>query len=433
MGRAERDMRILISAYGCEPNRGSEASHGWNWVHGLAIAGHDVHVLTTPAGKSAIEEFLRSEPLPNLKFVYVNIPNVPARFGALRAGIRSLLWQHSALAAAEKLKGEFDFEVVHHVTWGSLHIGSRLWRLGRPFVFGPVGGGQVAPRGFRRYFRGEWLLEFVRSIVVRNFTGILFNARSTVRHASMVWVTNYETLSWVKKLGGPATDLMPDVGTSKALLVDPSTRLRPDPATLRILWVGRLLPRKGVLLALEALANVSPNVHFFCTIMGDGKQGHFLPEWIEGLKLSERVAWKGQVPWSHVLSAYLDHDVFLFTSLRDTAGSQLMEAMARGNAIITLDHHGARAVVPSNAGIKVPVGTPRETAARLARAIERLATEPETLASMSNNAIKAAEENTWERKVARACTVYRSLIDNSAPAAVCGASSPTRDMAPEQY
>jgi glycosyltransferase involved in cell wall biosynthesis len=38
------------------------------------------------------------------------------------------------------------------------------------------------------------------------------------------------------------------------------------------------------------------------------------------------------------MDAYLDLDVFLFTSLRDSCGSQLLEAMARGAAIVTLDH-----------------------------------------------------------------------------------------------
>ena len=74
-----------------------------------------------------------------------------------------------------------EFDIVHHVTWGSLHIGSQLWRLGKPFVFGPVGGGQVAPRGFSRYLRGGRTVEFIRSFVlVRYLTDTLLYAHGVL-------------------------------------------------------------------------------------------------------------------------------------------------------------------------------------------------------------------------------------------------------------
>ena len=181
---------------------------------------------------------------------------------------------------------------------------------------------------------------------------------------------------------------------------------RSDFKILKILWVGRLLPRKSVLLALEALAQLDHTLRFTCTIIGDGPQGRYLPGWIHQLALADRVVWKRELPWSEVLSAYPDHDVFLFTSLRDTLGTQLTEAMASGNAIVTLDHHGAKIFVPKSAGIKVPVTGPRETVAELARPIERLANEPETLSAMGRNALEAASSLAWAGKIDRAIKLY---------------------------
>lgn len=43
-------MRVLISGYACEPERGSEPGNGWNWVWHLAELGHDVWVLTRLCG-----------------------------------------------------------------------------------------------------------------------------------------------------------------------------------------------------------------------------------------------------------------------------------------------------------------------------------------------------------------------------------------------
>ena len=299
---------------------------------------------------------------------------------------------------------------MHHVSWASLHVGSRLWKLGKPFLFGPVGGGQVAPRGFSHYLRGERAMEFIRSVAVRYFTGILFYAKSTVAHADLVLVVNSETRAWAERLGAARVEEMIDCGIAKELLIGSAAKQRSDPKIpLKILWVGRLLPRKGVLLALEALAQLDHALPFTCTIIGDGRQGRYLPGWIKELGLADRVAWKGQLPWSEVLTAYSNHDVFLFTSLRDTCGAQLAEAIASGNAIVTLSHHGSKTIVAKNAGIKVPVTSPRETAAELARAIERLANEPDTLLAMGQSALAAAASLTWERKAERAINLY-SLI-----------------------
>jgi len=138
-------------------------------------------------------------------------------------------------------------------------------------------------------------------------------------------------------------------------------------------------------------------------------QGRYLRKWIEQLNLGDRVTWRGQVPWNEVLAAYSKHDVFLFTSLRDTSGAQLIEAMAQGAAMVVLDHHGAKAVVAESAGIRVPVTTPEGTVNGLARALERLAGDPETLAEMAKNGIKFAADHTWRRKVTRAEALYHDV------------------------
>lgn len=399
-------MKILLSAFSCEPGRGSEPGKSWNWAYELARAGHEVWILTSTLGKSSIEAFLASTPMPSMKFVYIERPPVPSFAGPFRTLLQHIRWQWLALETARDLDKKIDFDVVHHISFGSLHLGSQLWRLGKPFVFGPIGGGQVAPRGYRKYFRGGWIQEVLRSVVVRNFTGLLFAARSTVSNADLVLVANGETREWVNRLGGRNVEYMASGGVSETLLADPSTRRRDDETRLRVLWVGRLLPRKGLLLALEAIARVDRGLNVRCTILGDGEQGKYLPEWIEALGVADRVEWRGQVPWREAMDAYRNHDVFLFTSLRETEGVQLLEAMAGGAAVVTLDHQGPAMAVPASAGIKIPVTSPEETASRLAQALERLAREPDTVRALSVGAMNWAALNTWAKKAERAVERY---------------------------
>jgi hypothetical protein len=133
----------------------------------------------------------------------VDVPNFPkkTRFlpWKLCAIVDALFWRHRVLKAARDLNSKVEFDVVHHVSWSSLHVGSQLWKLGRPFVFGPIGGGQLAPGGFGHYLRGGWSEEFIRFLVVRYFTGTLLYAKSTVAHADLVLVANYETREWAER------------------------------------------------------------------------------------------------------------------------------------------------------------------------------------------------------------------------------------------
>jgi glycosyltransferase involved in cell wall biosynthesis len=404
-----RKFNILLSAYSCEPFRGTEAGHGWNWACELARLGHNVYVITRPVGRQGIESFLARFPCPNLHFIYVDAPHLSLRFGAIRPILECLPWQWSALAAARKLCAANRIDVVHHVTWGSIHVGSKLWKLCKPFVFGPVGGGQTTQWRFRRHLRGGWHLEILRSLTVHYFTGIFFNARSTVSHADLVLVANSETYRWASRLGARWIEYMLDTGIPVSMLVD---RDKPETpvGTLRLLWVGRLVPRKAILLALEALSRIDPSINVSCTVLGDGPQGRYLRDWIKQLKLSDRVTWLGQLGWEAAMRVYEDHDVLLFTSLRDTGGTQLIEAMGKGLPVVTLDHHGAHVAVPREAGIKIPVTTPERTVQEIAQALERLAREPAVVRRMAKAARQCASTHTWDRKAAEVIQQYSAIV-----------------------
>ena len=47
-------MKVLLSAFQCTPDRGSEPGNGWHWATALADYGHDVTVLTTSFEREVI-------------------------------------------------------------------------------------------------------------------------------------------------------------------------------------------------------------------------------------------------------------------------------------------------------------------------------------------------------------------------------------------
>ena len=152
-------MKILLSAFACNPRRGSELSTGWNWAAALAEMGHDVTVLTCAESR---DDILSENPV-NIDFRFLDSPASSLRRFSSALGMYEtyLRWQDAALNHIHADGRKYD--VAHHVTWGGLHLGSQLWKLPAPLVYGPVGGGQTAPAGYWRYFGREWPAEIVRT------------------------------------------------------------------------------------------------------------------------------------------------------------------------------------------------------------------------------------------------------------------------------
>lgn len=410
----QSQIKVLLCAYACNPNSGSEARMGWNWSWHLAEVGHDVWVLTKVEEKEAIEQELASRPLPNLHFVYVETPTWLKRYvqGQLVAlygyYAHYLGWQKQAYKKALCLDQEHNFDLVHHVSWGGVNTGSWLCYIDKPFIFGPVGGGQVAPPAFKKYFFKYWKLETVRSLIVKSSKFNRFVTK-TISKSDLVLAANSETLNLALKLGASRVEYFIDIGL-------PDKYFPPEPPTrstlpeLRLLWVGGIFPRKGLPLALEALAQVNKQISLKMTILGGGFLSSDVPNWIKEFGLENRVIYRGMIPWTEVKDAYLNNDVFLFTSLRDSTGMQLLEAMSYALPIISLNHHGARDWIPDQAGIKVPVTNPTEMVKVLAQAIEYMFKHPQERVKMGKVGHGFAQHQTWKQHALKMSEYYQEII-----------------------
>ena len=167
-------MRILTVSFACEPGGATEAGNGWNWPFFLAARGHDVTVITAARWRRGIEEYLSVHSVPGLSFHYVSpAPAWPLRVEPTTgSAVQYLVWQWRVAELARRLDAESPFDVLHHASYGSLLGGSFLWRLGRPIVFGPTGGGQTTPPAFREDFGSAWPAEALRDLVVRGLAQV---------------------------------------------------------------------------------------------------------------------------------------------------------------------------------------------------------------------------------------------------------------------
>ena len=400
--------KVLVSAYACIPGRGSEEGNGWHYAS--IISQHDCEVwcLTRRIGEDKIKQKLEECPLPNLKFVFVDVPEwVDKAYhrGMLGMYFHYIYWQWAAYQTAKPLSKQIAFDVVHHVSYGSLQLGSFLYKLRRPFVFGPVGGGQEAPASMKHYFKQFWRKEQMRSIVSKLLLHFNPGCFGAVRHAKHLLVWNEDTRRMVEALGRTEGIAKEFSGVSQSFIPQEPLVRAPHPV-LRLVWVGRLLPRKALELTLQGLSKVDSKVPVHLTVVGDGQMGEYVPEYLEKYQVKDRVSWVGRVDYEQVKEYYRQADIFYFNSLRDTGPAQLLEAMAYSLPVVTLNIHGQAELVNDSTGIRVPVTNPEEVAEGLAKAIEWMYHHPTERLAMGVNAYDFASQQTWERKIGRLINSY---------------------------
>ena len=397
-------LRVLLSAYACEPGKGSEAGVGWNMaIHMSAL--HDVWVLTRANNRSPIEAALPQD--CRARFIYYDLP-AWARWwkrGARGAQLYYYLWQIFAGRMLRKhYRRRFDFG--HHVTFVRYWVPTCFAGLGIPYLVGPVGGGELAPRDFERRF--SWrarLYERVRRVIrwAVRFDPLL---RSSIRNASHVIATTEESAARINKLGAQRISLYPESGVSQGEYQ--TLCEQPGPASrepLVFISSGRLLALKGFDLGLVAFARADLR-HAEFWIVGDGPERKRLEATANRLGIAERVRFFGWLPRADALRTLASAHILVHPSLHDSGGWVCPEAMALGKPVICLRLGGPGAQVTDDTGIRVQPSGVEETLDAIADVMRQLASDPARCDAMGRaGRHEVANRYIWENK----CVYYSFL------------------------
>jgi glycosyltransferase involved in cell wall biosynthesis len=131
---------------------------------------------------------------------------------------------------------------------------------------------------------------------------------------------------------------------------------------LLLLFIGHDFRRKGLDMAIQALAGLPEDVHL--VIVGDGDPQSYRTRALDS-GLDGRVHFMGATTAPERLLC--ETDVFVLPTREDVWGIALIEAMAAGVPVVTTDAAGAASVVRSSgAGLIVPAGRVEELRAALA-------------------------------------------------------------------
>jgi glycosyltransferase involved in cell wall biosynthesis len=405
-------MKILLSAYACEPNKGSEPGVGWNWALALARRGYEVHVLTRSNNREAIE----STSNPSQSLLHFHFYDLPAwmRFWKRWPGgiyLYYLLWQVGVYRFAKRLHARERFELVQHITFVSHRQPSFMGGLGIPFIFGPVGGGETMPRQLRPSlpFRAR-VAEAMRDAGNR-FVMVDPLMRRTYAEAQMIACATEETLFSIPARFRDKCIVQRAIGIDESVLLDlPIAYGESQASSTRFLFVGRMLYWKGLHLALQGMSRIKgqvPDVRL--RVIGEGNDRDWLKRIAQRAGVADRVEWVSRVAFNEMSKEYHNSAALIFPSLHDSGGMVVLEAFAAALPVICLDLGGPGSMVDSTCGAVVPAvrQSEFEIIENLAAVMMHMSSDSEWRSRLAHGARERAREMSWD---AAARVVYSAPL-----------------------
>lgn len=414
-------LRVALIAYCCTPGLGSEEGVGWGWTIGLSKI-VDITLITRSNNVPAIKRGLEDRNITNVKVFGCDLPYW-MRFwkrGGRGAMAYHYLWQLlAARCSAEHFKHS-SIDLVHHlnfsVSWQPCWAG-----FTRKCVVGPIDGlGMIEPV--------LWSVLNIRNILGEIVRGSIiwcgehldpFNRISFYRCGVMVCRTRFIADRLNDTLGIKADYVIPDTGLDIediAKLTRLSNRSRIE-GKIKIIFLGRLIARKGVGLAIKSFAKIAKrynNVELI--IIGDGPERTSLKRMSKILEIEDKVTFTGKLLRDKAWDLLSGGDIFLYPSLRDAVATVVLEAMACGLPVICLNGTGPAQVVEKDIGIVVEKTYETEIIDGLASAINRLIEDEELRRRMGKAAQDSiAKKHTWEARSHAMMKVYlsKNMVDKN--------------------
>lgn len=406
-------LKVLVSAYACNPYQGSEKGVGWGWVNAIAQH-HEVWVITDEVHKADIEKKITEDPerYKNVHFCY--IPRTrwltleklwpPSYLWTYQ------MWQKDAYKLGERLHKEIGFDLTHQLTYVGFRNPGYLWCLNIPFVWGPLGGLENTPWRFLPMLGFNGFVYYAgRNIINSLHKRFLALPRRAFQRANGGIIAATEGIrKEILKWYGLESEVICEIGPPDVIATDHSMRTPDEP--LRLSWSGLHDPAKALPLLLNAVAMLPAEVNWQLDILGKGPCTRKWQKKAIKLGINNRCRWHGWIPRDEAVSVMHNSHVFVITSLKDLTSTVLIEALSQGVPVICPDHCGFQNVVTEQCGIKVSVEKPLQMVSDIAVAIRYLADNEDKRHFLANGALKRVKDFSWTKKAELVALIYEKAI-----------------------
>ena len=402
---------ILATTYAVNPNKGSEDGMGWNFV--LQIARFNkVIAITRENNRPAIEKYMEDHPnklYENIRFLYYDLPYW-MRFwkkGSRGALLYYLMWQYGIVSFIKQQNISFD--IVHNVNFHNDWSPSFLWKLGKPFVWGPVGHHPLIPSQYLKpYSKKYWFKDRFTWWIKLFFWNFSYHLNQTKKRASHILCMNSSVSSRLDIKDNYYVN--PSIATQDFGWIE-----TPNHNQFTVISAGRFVPLKGFDLTIEAFAkmiqSVSEKDRNKCqlVLVGSGPEEELLKKMCRENNIEPYVQFISWIERDVLMQMFKTSSVFLFPS-HEGAGMVVAEALSFGLPVICLDNEGPGEFIDETCGIKVKKGNYNNTTDELAHALKKLFTHSSTQDAMRLGARKRFENIFhWDRRGELLRNIYADL------------------------
>ena len=393
---------ILVSAYGCEPNKGSEPGLGWDWVSDLAKYNR-VIVITRSNNKQAIEKVNQNS---NLIFYYYDVPK---RISFWKKGEKGIylyyyLWQIGCYKLAKKLYAQEKIDLAIAMTFGTIWLPTFLYKLPCKFVWGPLGGGEGVPKELQSVLnRKQKFYEKIRYINKKvSLTNPWF--RPACKKAELIICKTNDTLACIPEKYKEKCMTFIETGIHESdLAMYERYRENKDEKEFRNDFVinAMLRPYKLVPLGVEAFAKVhNRHPESRLHILGDGEDKGKILGLIEKYQLKDAVVLHGRVSHDEALKIMSGVCAVMITSAREQGSYVMLEAMVLKRPIICFKTSGMAVMVTDKTGIFIDIESPDKAINDFANAATKMLEDRNFSHQMGENGYRRIiEDLTYSNKM----------------------------------
>jgi glycosyltransferase involved in cell wall biosynthesis len=420
MNSSENNPRVLIVAENASLKFGGEATKPFLFFQFFRKRGMDVRLLVHSRCRAELEaafphDMDRMYFIPDTaghKVLWQLGRRLPTKVDEQTLGfVRHQITQVMQRSIARELVRKHGIEVIHEPTPISPKQVSIMYDMGAPVVIGPMCGGMDYPPAFQ-YMQGSFSRNLER--VGRAASQVFHNALPGKLRAGALVVANDRTrLALPHGTRGRLYD-MAESGVELSGYPPIDYAARPPDPTVRFIFLGRLIPLKGIDLLLEAFQGVvKQNPHAKLEVLGDGPMLEPLKKRSTELGIDTRVEFAGWVAKKAGFERLRAADAFVFPSLRECGGNALLEAMAVGLPTVAINWGGPGKYIDDTCGIRVEPTSRESFIAGLTEAMLKMANSRELRLEMGAAARRRLSDAyfTWESKVERMLEIYRETIE----------------------
>tara|TARA_B100000989_G_scaffold298590_1_gene288627 strand:+ start:3865 stop:5103 length:1239 start_codon:yes stop_codon:yes gene_type:complete len=408
----QKSFKILISVYACSPNEGSEPGMGWNFVMELSNF-HELHVIVEKRKwEHHIKNYIKKHPrlINRIKFYFIDKKRnkflrkiwPPSYYWFYN------FWQKEAFKLAKQLDNKENFDLVHQLNMVGYREPGYLWKINKPFIWGPIGGLENSPWRFLPSLGFKGFIFYSARNIINLWQRFFFirPKKAAKRSNSILISATPNTLKLAKSIWGKDSHVICEIGCRENENINYNKRN--DNEILKIAWSGLHTPRKNLPLLLRALEKV--NFKFELHILGDGKQNFNWKKLAKKLKLNQSCIWYGWVDKELTNRVYRSTHICCITSISDLTSTVTLEALSMGLPIICLNHCGFSHVVNDSCGIKIDVSTPKKAAIDISNALIKINEDERFRRNLCQGALLRAKDFSWDSKINKLNSIYNDLL-----------------------